>query len=262
MDDAGHILAAGRAHAVHQPELRAVLRRPFRTLGPFDDVGHALFHRGGAVLGEEIRRQPDQVDMSVSGDHIVFHGQDPPTRIIAPKAAAANPSGAAQRYMRAQFCEGVAARTAMAASDRIRPCGRIAAAPSAWRKTRLEISSSTTRALPAAKIRLSGRARKPRSPAKSINAITPVNPAMTSPAASSHPVIEANSAASLRAKRLAWEKTRSQPQAARKYPMAKGRSSGWRARPAILAVMCGFAAVIDGATSQMRLKFQSGTEKI
>ena len=65
MDDARHVFASRRAHAIHESELRALEARPFRSLGTIDDMGHALLHRSGRVAGEEIGRQPDQVDMSI-----------------------------------------------------------------------------------------------------------------------------------------------------------------------------------------------------
>src|SRR5260370_16152521 len=93
MDDARHVFAPGRAHAVHQAELGAFGRYPFRSLGAVDHVRHALLERRRGVLGAEGRRQPDQVDMAVGGDDVVLHGRDPPGAIIAPKVAPANPFG-------------------------------------------------------------------------------------------------------------------------------------------------------------------------
>ncbi len=72
-----HVLAARRAHAVHQPELRALPRDPDRALGPVGDIGHALSHGRRRVRGEEIRRQPDQVEMAVGGDDAVVHVGSP-----------------------------------------------------------------------------------------------------------------------------------------------------------------------------------------
>ena len=42
VDDARHVFAAGRAHAVDQAELGAVLAGPLGALGSVDDVGHAV----------------------------------------------------------------------------------------------------------------------------------------------------------------------------------------------------------------------------
>ena len=78
MDDARHVFAAGRAHAVHQAELGALGADPLGSLRPLDDVGHAVLEGRRGVAGEKVGRQPDQVDMAVSGDDVVFHGRVPP----------------------------------------------------------------------------------------------------------------------------------------------------------------------------------------
>ena len=44
VDLAGHVLAAGRAHAVGQAEGPALLRHPHGALGPLGHVGHAVAH--------------------------------------------------------------------------------------------------------------------------------------------------------------------------------------------------------------------------
>src|SRR5438046_8482089 len=80
MDDARHVLAAGRAHAVHKAELGALGRHPFGSLGAVDDMRHAVFQRCRGVLGEEVGRQPDQVDMAIGGDDVVFHGRSSKAR--------------------------------------------------------------------------------------------------------------------------------------------------------------------------------------
>ena len=77
VDLSRHVLAAGRAHAVDQPELRALLRDPDRPLGPVGHIGHPVPHGRRRVRGEEIRRQPDQVEMAVGGDDAVVHVGSP-----------------------------------------------------------------------------------------------------------------------------------------------------------------------------------------
>ena len=87
MDDARHVFAAGRAHAVHQTELGALGADPLGSLRALDDVGHAVLEGRRGILGEKVRGQPDQVDMAVSGDDVILHGRIPPGRIILPSDA-------------------------------------------------------------------------------------------------------------------------------------------------------------------------------
>jgi hypothetical protein len=68
-----HVLAAGRAHPVHQPELAALLRHPDRALGSVGDERHAVTHGRGGIRGEEIGRQPRQIDVAVGGDDLIVH---------------------------------------------------------------------------------------------------------------------------------------------------------------------------------------------
>ena len=73
VDLARLVEAAGRAHAVHQPERGAFLGHPLLAPRPVGHVGHAVLHCGRGIGGEQIGRQPDQIDMAVGRDHIVFH---------------------------------------------------------------------------------------------------------------------------------------------------------------------------------------------
>ena len=83
VDDARHVFAAGRAHAVHQAELGALGAHPFGALRAFDHMRHAVLEGGGGIAGEQVGRQPDQVDMSIGGDDIVLHGRVPLGPMIA-----------------------------------------------------------------------------------------------------------------------------------------------------------------------------------
>jgi hypothetical protein len=67
------VLRAGGADAVHQPEGRAVLAGPEGPVRPVCDVGHAILHRRRGVAGEQIRRDPRQVDVAVGGNPVVGH---------------------------------------------------------------------------------------------------------------------------------------------------------------------------------------------
>ena len=71
---AGDVLRSGRADAVHEAEGSAVAAGPVRTVRPVRDVRHPLLHRGRRVRGEEVGRNPGQVDVAVGRDSRVFHG--------------------------------------------------------------------------------------------------------------------------------------------------------------------------------------------
>ena len=78
MDLAGDVLPAARAHAVHQPERGTVLGDPLFAARPVGHVRHAVFVRRAGILDEEVGRQPDQIDMAVGRDDVVFHFFHPP----------------------------------------------------------------------------------------------------------------------------------------------------------------------------------------
>jgi hypothetical protein len=78
MDLTGDVLPAARAHAVHQPERRAVLGDPLFAARPVGHVRHTVFVRRAGVGGEEVGRQPDQIEVAVGRDHVVFHFFPPP----------------------------------------------------------------------------------------------------------------------------------------------------------------------------------------
>jgi len=65
----------GRAPAAIDPERGAVLRDPFAAARPFGHIGHAVLELGGGVGGEQVGRQPDQVDMAIGRNDVVFHAQ-------------------------------------------------------------------------------------------------------------------------------------------------------------------------------------------
>ena len=73
MDLTRHILPAARAHAIHQPERSAVLGDPFLAPRAVGYVRHTVLVCGAGVAGEEIRRQPDQIEVTVGRDDVVFH---------------------------------------------------------------------------------------------------------------------------------------------------------------------------------------------
>src|SRR2546428_616864 len=69
----GHVLRARRPDAADEPERRPLLGRPLQSVGPFHDVGHAVLHERRGVRGEEIRREPGHVDVTVGRDPRVAH---------------------------------------------------------------------------------------------------------------------------------------------------------------------------------------------
>ena len=73
VDLPGHVLAAGRPHAVGEAELPALLRDPHGALGALGDIGHAVAQRGGRAAREEIGGKPAKVQVAVGGDALVVH---------------------------------------------------------------------------------------------------------------------------------------------------------------------------------------------
>src|SRR5205823_4674959 len=73
VDLARDVLASRRTHAVHEPEVRALLGDPHRPLRAVAHVGHAVAQRRRGVGGEEIGRQPAEIHVAVGGDHLVAH---------------------------------------------------------------------------------------------------------------------------------------------------------------------------------------------
>ena len=80
---AGDELLSGRADAVHEAERLAVPAGPVRTIRSVRDVWHPLLHRRRRVRGEEIGRNPGQVDVAVGRDSRVFHGAPHSMGVIA-----------------------------------------------------------------------------------------------------------------------------------------------------------------------------------
>ena len=72
MDLPGHVLAAGRAHAVGEAELPALLGDPHGTLGALGDIRHAVAQRGVARLVKRSGK-PAKVQVAIGGDALVVH---------------------------------------------------------------------------------------------------------------------------------------------------------------------------------------------
>ncbi len=67
------VLLARGPHAAPQPEVRAVPGGPVRPVRAVGHVGHAVPERGRGVRGEQIARDPRQVDVAIGGDPLVAH---------------------------------------------------------------------------------------------------------------------------------------------------------------------------------------------
>ena len=61
-----------------RPNLAPLRADPFRSLRSVDRRRACGPSARRRVLGEQVGRQPDQVDMAVGGDDVVFHGRVPP----------------------------------------------------------------------------------------------------------------------------------------------------------------------------------------
>src|SRR5208282_1830100 len=86
MDLAGNIFAARRSHSVHQTKLRTVFCDPGLAPASLRYERHSLSKVGARIRGEQIRRQPDKIDMTISRDEFVLHRQIPRT-VIEPVSA-------------------------------------------------------------------------------------------------------------------------------------------------------------------------------
>src|SRR5208282_2536016 len=86
MDLAGNIFAARRSHSVHQTKLRTVFCDPGLAPASLRYERHSLSKVGARIRGEQIRRQPDKIDMTISRDEFVLHPQIPRT-VIEPVSA-------------------------------------------------------------------------------------------------------------------------------------------------------------------------------
>ena len=86
VDLARLVLAPGRTHAVRQPERRAVLGNPFLAARAVGDIGHAVLQSGRRVRGEEVGRQPDQIDMAIGRDRLCT--ASPFLHFVLPKRSA------------------------------------------------------------------------------------------------------------------------------------------------------------------------------
>src|SRR5262249_39035316 len=60
-------------------ERGAVARHPLLAVRSFADEGHPLLEIARRLGGEEIRRQPDHVEMAIGGNSSVLHLPEPPT---------------------------------------------------------------------------------------------------------------------------------------------------------------------------------------
>ena len=81
LDFARDVFAPRRPHAVHEPEVRALLRHPYRSLGAVGDVRHAVLHRRRGARREEVGRQPAEIDVAVGRDSGVAH-IGPPNAVV------------------------------------------------------------------------------------------------------------------------------------------------------------------------------------
>ncbi len=70
---AGLVFPAGRADAGDQPEGGAVAGDPLLAVRSFADERHPLLELARRFRGEEIRRQPDHIEMAIGGDSLVLH---------------------------------------------------------------------------------------------------------------------------------------------------------------------------------------------
>src|SRR5580765_8837143 len=77
---AGLVLGARGAHAARQTEDGAVVGDPARAIGPVGHVGHALLQLARRFRDEQVRRQPDEIEVTVRRDSVVAHGS-PPVRL-------------------------------------------------------------------------------------------------------------------------------------------------------------------------------------
>src|ERR1700730_1942505 len=70
---AGLVFSACRADAGDQPEGGAVARDPLLAVRSFADERHPLLELARRLRGEEIRRQPDHIEMAIGRDSFVLH---------------------------------------------------------------------------------------------------------------------------------------------------------------------------------------------
>ena len=73
VDAARDVLPPRRAHAVDASERGALLGGPRGTAGPVRHVGHPVPHRRRRARGEQVGREPAEVDVAVRGDGLVSH---------------------------------------------------------------------------------------------------------------------------------------------------------------------------------------------
>src|SRR5207244_61027 len=83
------VLRARRADAAGEAEGRAVVRDPPPPLGPVGDIGHAILHVPGRLRHEEVRRKPDEVEVTVRGDPLIAPGVPP---LAAPRCGPRAPA--------------------------------------------------------------------------------------------------------------------------------------------------------------------------
>ena len=92
MDLAGNVLAARRAHAVHQAEVGPALGDPLLALGAVGDVRHPILQCGVRIGGEQIGREPDQINMAIGRDEFVPHPRNPLAKSCSSSIDARKPS--------------------------------------------------------------------------------------------------------------------------------------------------------------------------
>jgi hypothetical protein len=73
VDFARFVEPPGRAHPAIETEGGAVLGHPFAAARSVGNIGHAVLELGGGVGGEQVGRQPDQIDVAIGRDDVVFH---------------------------------------------------------------------------------------------------------------------------------------------------------------------------------------------
>ena len=60
------IFTAGRPHAVDETETGAAAADSAQSPFHFHvDIGHPVLHLSGCIRGEEVRRQPDEINMAI-----------------------------------------------------------------------------------------------------------------------------------------------------------------------------------------------------
>ena len=91
---AGDVLRARGAHAARQAEGGSVVGDPSPPVRPVGDVGHPILQRPGRLRHEQVRGQPDEVEVTVRRDPVVAHARTPPCSDAPATPIARRPAGA------------------------------------------------------------------------------------------------------------------------------------------------------------------------